>query len=136
MHRLWILVAVMASAAVFGAQTGSDKASQGKYLVEEVARCQDCHTQRLDTGELDRSKWLKGATLDFQPAKEIKRWHTTSPDLTPSGRLWQRWGEAALVNYLETAKTPKGGQSDRPMPTYTLKRADAEAIVEYLKTLK
>ncbi len=135
MHRLF-LVPLVLWPAVFCAETGTDKVSLGKYLVEEVARCQDCHTQRLETGELDRSKWLKGATLDIQPAKPVKNWHTTSPDLTSSGRLWQRWGEAALVNFLESGKTPKGGHSDPPMPTYTLKRADAEAIVEYLKTLK
>jgi hypothetical protein len=40
------------------------------------------------------------------------------------------------VKYLMTGLTPKGTPAGPPMPTYKLKEADAEAIVEYLKTLK
>ena len=113
-----------------------DRAAYGKYLVEEVAKCQDCHTPRLENGQPDKTKWMKGATLDFQPVNPVPRWHKTSPDITPSGRLWQRWGEPALLKYLQTGLTPKGTPADPPMPAYKLTPKDAEAVVEYLKTLK
>jgi mono/diheme cytochrome c family protein len=113
-----------------------DKVAYGKYLVEEVAKCQDCHTQKLENGELDKTRWLKGATLDFQPVNPVPRWHKTSPDITPAGRLWQRWGEPALLKYMQTGLTPKGTPADPPMPAYKLSQKDAEAVVEYLKTLK
>src|SRR2546426_669681 len=77
-----------------------DKAARGKYLVEEVARCQECHTPKTAEGEFDRERWLKGATLNIQPIEQVKGWHKTSPDLTPSGRLWQRWKEAGILNFL------------------------------------
>lgn len=112
------------------------KVEYGRYLVEEVAKCQDCHTPRLENGEFDKSKWLKGAVLDFQPMQPVKGWHKTSPDLTPSGRLWQRWGEAAILKYLQTGLTPKDKPADPPMPAYKLRPKDAQAMVEYLKTLK
>lgn len=115
---------------------GEKEIAYGKYLAEEVAKCQDCHTPKSATGELDKTKWLKGATLDFQPVTPIERWHKTSPDITPSGRLWQRWGEKAVLEYLQTGLTPKGKPADPPMPAYKLKKADAEAMLEYLKSLK
>src|SRR5579872_5775843 len=80
----------------------SDQTERGKYLVEEVAKCQDCHTPRGPDGQLDREKWLKGAVLDFQPMHEVKDWHKTSPDLLPGSRLWQRWGEKGITEFLKT----------------------------------
>ena len=114
-----------------------DKAARGKYLVEEVARCQECHTPKLPDGQFNKEKWLKGAVLNVQPIDPIKGWHKTSPDLTASGRLWQgRWGQAALVKLLSTGLGPGGNPADPPMPTYKMTQDDAEAVVEYLKSLK
>jgi|SRR5215469_11463291 len=115
----------------------ADKVARGKYLVEEVARCQECHTPRLPDAQFDKEKWLKGAVLNVQPIDPIKGWHKTSPDLTASGRLWQgRWGEAALIKLLSTGLGPGGNPADPPMPAYKMTRDDAEAVVIYLKSLK
>jgi mono/diheme cytochrome c family protein len=117
-------------------RAGEKEVQYGKYLVEEVAQCQRCHTPKLESGDLDKSKWLKGATLDIQPVDTIKDWHKTSPDLTPSGRLWQRWTEAGLLKFMVTGLGPKGNTADPPMPAYKLTQKDAEAVVAYLKSLK
>jgi len=115
----------------------ADKGARGKYLVEEVARCQECHTPKLPDGQFNREKWLKGAVLNVQPIDPIKGWHKTSPDLTASGRLWQgRWGQAALVKLLSTGSGTGGNPADPPMPAYKMTLDDAEAVVEYLKTLR
>lgn len=129
----YVAAAVLAGTVSFA---GEKEVAYGKYLLEEVAKCQECHTPKTATGELDKSKWLKGATLDFQPVTPIERWHKTSPDITPSSRLWQRWGEKAVLEYLQTGLTPKGKPADPPMPAYKLNKADAEAMLEYLKSLK
>ena len=121
------------SMVALSAQTNVER---GKYLAEELGKCQDCHTPRNTEGAADREKWLKGATLNIQPIEPVKGWHKTAPDLTPGGRLWQRWGEKGLVKFLETGLNPNGHPADPPMPTYKLKSDDAAAIVEYLKTLK
>ena len=133
MLRLLCLLCTLTTAAI---AADTDQVAHGKYLVEEVGKCQECHTPRADSGELDTTKWLKGATLDFAPTHDVKGWHKTSPDLTSAGRLFARWGEAGLVKFLETGTGPSGHPADAPMPTYKLKAADAEAIVAYLKTLK
>lgn len=115
----------------------ADKAARGKYLVEEVARCQECHTPRLSDGQFNKGKWLKGSVLNVQPIDPVNGWHKTSPDLTASGRLWQgRWGPAALVKLLSTGLGPGGNPADPLMPTYKMTQDDAEAVVEYLKSLQ
>lgn len=132
MWRGFLLTAVVSLAAA------ADPASiaRGKYLVEEVAQCGQCHTPKDDQGRLDRTRWLKGATLEVQPIGTIKNWHKTAPDLTPGSSLWKKWGEAAMLKYLETGLTPKGTLAGPPMPAYKLKREDAEAVIDYLKSLK
>lgn len=135
MHRSrYILIAALTlTPSLFAA---SDTVERGRYLVEEVAKCQMCHTPKLESGEYDKSKWLKGMTLDVQPIGTIKGWHKTSPDLTPSGRLFGRWKDEGLVKYLQTGLNPRGAAADPPMPAYKMKEEDAKAIVEYLKTLQ
>jgi mono/diheme cytochrome c family protein len=117
------------------AAAGSD-VEHGRYLVEYVAGCPDCHTPRLENGEFDKTRWLKGAMLDFQPIHPIPHWKAASPDITPSGPKWTRWGEAGFVRFLETGAWPDGDKADPPMPAYRLHARDAKAVGDYLKTLK
>jgi mono/diheme cytochrome c family protein len=113
-----------------------DAVSYGKYLVEEVAKCGDCHTPRKATGEFDEEKRLKGAPLDAPANCDVKNWAKVAPDLTSSGRLFSKWGERGMMKYLETGLNPQGTTSHPPMPAYKLRPHDAEAIVAYLRTLK
>ncbi len=140
-HRLALrlrLLALLATTLGVGMLPGQDaaKVARGKYLVEEVGKCQECHTPRLDNGEFDKTKWMKGAVLNFAPIKPVQGWHKTSPDLTPEGRLWERWTPDGIKKYMQTGLNPKGKPADAPMPTYKLTPEDADAVVEYLKTLK
>jgi mono/diheme cytochrome c family protein len=111
------------------------KVERGKYLVEEIGRCQECHTPRTETGEFDKSRWLKGATLIGVPPTPIADWHQKSPDLTSTSALWTRWGQDGFSKFLQTAKNPRGGKAGPPMPAYMLKAEDADAIAAYLKSL-
>ena len=98
----------------------SGKAARGKYLTEEVARCQECHTPKLPDGQFDKEKWMKGAVLNIQPIEPVKA----------------KWGELAFVKFLTTGNAPNGKPADAPMPTYKMSQDDAEAIVDYFKSLK
>lgn len=40
-----------------------------------------------------------------------------------------------MTRFLQTGLTPSGKQPQPPMPAYRFNRRDAEAVVEYLKTL-
>src|SRR5258706_8554796 len=132
--RSIVLIAV-AVPALLTAQNNAAVVARGKYLTEKVAVCQSCHTPQLESGELDKSKWMKGAEINIAPIKTIPKWHKTAPDLTPSGTLFKKWGPVALVKFLETGKGPSGNLADPPMPAFRLNHQDALAAVEYLKTL-
>jgi mono/diheme cytochrome c family protein len=126
-------LAVVATAlTIFGQDA---KVERGKYLVEEVGRCQECHTPKTETGEFDRSKWMKGSTLIGVPSAPVADWHQKSPDLTSTSALWTRWGQDGFSKFLQTAKNPRGGKAGPPMPAYMLKAEDADAIAAYLKSL-
>lgn len=133
-----VLLFSVATIALVAGRTSSAQdanAPSGKYLVEEVARCQECHTPKTDSGEFDKVKWLKGAKQSVAPIGQIPGWHAQSPDITSTSALWQRWGDDGLVKFLETASNPRGGKAGAPMPAYMLKHEDAVAIVAYLKSL-
>jgi hypothetical protein len=116
-------------------KTGGD-VEYGRYLVENVGLCVDCHTPRLDNGQLDKTRPLKGTMLDFQPVNPVPHWKAMSPDITTSGPKWAKWGAAGFVTFLESGEWPDRDTADPPMPAYHLHARDAQAIVDYLKTLK
>jgi mono/diheme cytochrome c family protein len=138
MRSTWILPAVAFSLITITTTLAAQdaKVERGKYLVEGVARCQECHTPRLENGDFNTAQWLKGATLIGVPSSPVADWHQKSPDITSTSALWQRWGDAGFSTFLQTAKNPRGGKAGPPMPAYTLKAEDADAIVAYLKSLK
>jgi mono/diheme cytochrome c family protein len=124
---------VIATTLTVSTQTAN--VERGKYLVEEIARCQECHTPRTETGEFDRSRWMKGTTLIGVPSTPVADWHQKSPDISSTSALWTRWGQEGFSKFLQTAKNPRGGKAGPPMPAYMLRAEDADAIAAYLKTL-
>ncbi len=68
----FLVIPFATAALALAADSSSDAVARGKYLVEEVGKCQECHTPRLETGEFDKTKWLQGADFNFQPIKDVK----------------------------------------------------------------
>ena len=105
--------------------------ARGKYIVEGVAGCGYCHTPRDENGNPDRAKWLAGAPVFYQPAQRVPGWPTTAPRLAglPPG------SEAEMITLLTTSVSRSGQPLRAPMPRFRMTRADAEAVVAYLKSL-
>jgi mono/diheme cytochrome c family protein len=102
---------------------------RGEYLVNQVARCGDCHTPRDDRGRLDPNRHLQGAAMWFTPKVRIGEWEDRAPDITRSGKAG-KWTEERMVRLLTGGK-----ESDPPMPAYKLEPADARAVAAYLRSL-
>ena len=134
MRYLLILTAITAFLPSAFAQDA--KVARGKYLVEEVARCPDCHTPKMQDGKFIKSQWMKGATLDFTPATPVPGWRSKSPDVTALSPLWKRWGDEGFAKFLQTGKGPRGNTPGAPMPSYNLTAEDADAVVAFLKTIQ
>lgn len=114
-----------ASAAAQAAQL-----ERGRYLVENVGLCADCHSPRNEKGAFIKEQWLKGAALPFQPTVPMP-W---SPAAPPIAGLPSMTSEQA-VHFLMTGERPDGSRPRPPMPEFKLNRADAEAMVAHLKSL-
>lgn len=104
---------------------------RGRYLVEEVAKCPECHTPRKPSGELDAAAWLRGAPIWIKPVAHIPNWADQAPALAglPS------FTEAQAEKVLEDGTGPNGEDLRPPMHIYHMAPADARAIVAYLKSL-
>lgn len=126
----WCLLPALTLPAV-SASAQADKIAHGKYLVERVAMCVDCHTPHTDKGELDKTKWLAGSELGFVPTHPMP-WANMAPPLAGL----PGWTETQMVKYMMTGVNNKGEFSRPPMPPYRLSQQDAEAVAAYLKSLK
>lgn len=102
---------------------------RGRYLVEALGHCAECHTPRNITGGLDRSRWMAGA-----PNPSGKG---NIPSIAP-GDL--DWSETDIAYYLETGLTPDydsaGGQMASVIANLGhLAPDDRAAIAAYIKAL-
>jgi mono/diheme cytochrome c family protein len=104
---------------------------RGRYLVEEVARCSECHTPRKPDGQLDGEAWLRGAPIWIKPVTPMANWADRAPALAGLPSLT----EAQAERVLEDGTGPNGEALRPPMCNYHLAPADARAIVAYLKSL-
>jgi mono/diheme cytochrome c family protein len=110
--------------------TASDVA-RGKYLVENVAMCGECHTPRTSDGNLDHARWLQGAPIAWLSPTHDPNWPLSAPRIggTPPAN------DADMIKLLTTGVWTTGNHLRLPMPQFRMDRADAEAVVAYLKSL-
>lgn len=122
-------IALMMAPAAAG-EKGS--VARGRYLVEQVGMCADCHSARDARGMIVKETNLRGAPIGFKPLAEMP-WADTAPPLAglPSG-----WTKAQVVTFLSTGKRADGSTARPPMPEYRLTKADAGAVADYLASLK
>lgn len=102
---------------------------RGRYIVEALAHCTECHTPRNALGGLDRARWLAGAPSPDGKGKV--------PNITPAKLTWS---EGEIFDYLTTGFTPEfdsvGGHMAHVVDNMAkLPEADVRAVVAYLKAV-
>lgn len=100
--------------------------TRGRYLVEALAHCGECHTPRNALGGLQRGAWLAGAT---DPSGKGR-----IPNITPAAL---EWSQEDVVAYLTTGFTPDydsvGGHMAHVVENMSrLPEGDRRAIATYL----
>ena len=105
------------------------EAARGRYLVEALGHCGECHTPRGALGAMDRSRWLAGV-----PGPEGRR---GTPNITPGGL---DWSEEEIVEYLTSGFTPDYDSAGGHMALVVsnlarLPEAERAAIAAYLKAV-
>jgi mono/diheme cytochrome c family protein len=104
---------------------------RGRYLVEDVAMCEECHTPRDAGGNLDESRRLQGAQIWIVPVHANPNWANNAPALAGFGGYSDEQGE----DVLEKGVGPNGEAIRQPMHIYHMNHADAQAIIAYLRSL-
>jgi len=123
-----VLFAVMRAAS---AAAPSSKLERGKYLVDQVALCGDCHTPHTEKGESIKEKYLKGSALFFKPTIPIPGWADKSPNIAGL----PGWEEEDAIKFFMTGLAYNELPGRPPMPQYRFNREDATAVVTYLRSL-
>src|ERR1700758_717984 len=74
------LAGVLAASPRRGAASPAP-AERGRYLVDGVAMCSECHTPRDARGLPDPSRYLQGAPIWITPVEERPDWANRAPAL-------------------------------------------------------
>jgi mono/diheme cytochrome c family protein len=111
---------------------GATAVEHGRYIVERVSMCFECHTPRNENGDLLRSDWLLGAPIPVSPPPfAAEGWAIRAPRIAGMPGYTEEQGVRLLTRGIDrTGKTLRP-----PMPPFRFSEADARAIVAYLKSL-
>jgi hypothetical protein len=148
--RRWVFCLLILLAAGIGASSLSSRESstpqaqkgataareqsqieRGRYLVEEVGKCSECHTPRDANGDLDNSRYLQGAPIWIMPVHPKSTWAMRAPALAGFEGFTEDQGEKIL----EKGLGPNGLTIQPPMHIYHMHHEDAQAIIAYLRSL-
>jgi mono/diheme cytochrome c family protein len=130
-----ILISLVAFAVPVSAQEKQTAQTalveRGKYIVESVAMCELCHTPRDEHGNPDRGRWLMGGPAQLRPSYPAATWAIVEPRIGggPPGT------DADFIKLLTTGIARTGVPPNPPMPPFRMTRADAEAVLAYLKSM-
>jgi mono/diheme cytochrome c family protein len=149
MNRRWLDAAVLSLAALAAAlvltprpgaakappaadaRARSGRVSRGKYLVEGVAMCGECHTPRDANGALDESRDQQGAPIWIVPVRPRPDWANRAPALAGL----RSYTDAQVEDVLEKGVGPNGLPIQAPMHVYAMSPDDARAVIAYLRSL-
>lgn len=103
---------------------------RGRYLVEAMGHCGECHTPRNPLGGLERDRWLAGAPVPGEATAKV-------PNITPAAL---DWSSEDIAYYLESGFTPEfdsvGGHMAAVVENYgQLPSEDRAAVAAYLKAV-
>jgi mono/diheme cytochrome c family protein len=120
-----------AAPAPKAAASASSPVARGKYIVTEVAKCQECHTPRDAEGNEDDSRWLQGSPIWIMPVHHTNNWGMNAPAIAGFLGFTDQDG----YKIFEQGIGPNGIAIRPPMHIYHMNHEDAVAVIAYLRSL-
>ena len=131
MKYVKLVLAGLALAA--GTAWAQSPLERGKYLVEGILTCGNCHTPRGPKGVLDKAKLHAGGPQVWDTAEYTVRPSNITPDAeTGIGR----WSAEDLKRSIRDGRRPNGEQLSPQMPYGFYKiftSSDLDAVVAYVR---
>ena len=133
--RVWgrLVVGGLVWLAAAGLAVAATPVERGRYLVEVLGACGNCHTPKGPTGDLPGQHLAGGFGLD----DALGRWVT--PNITPDPDTGLgRWTDDEIVRAIREGQGRDGKTLGPPMPFGLYRRlsdSDVKAMVAYLRTV-
>jgi mono/diheme cytochrome c family protein len=126
-------LALHSGLAAAQAKSGSDpRLARGKYLVEGIAACGNCHAERDPKGQVIAARGLSGGMVFDAPV-----FKAYAPNITPDPETGiGKWSDAQLGKAIREGVRPDGSIIGPPMPIEFLRNVsddDLAAIISYLR---
>jgi mono/diheme cytochrome c family protein len=132
LSRIAIFGLAALASALPNCASADDEIARGKYIVENVAKCTECHSPRGQSEELGKGLSLSGAKPDFKPITPNASWAESAPNI----RGIRGYNEEAAVTLFSRGIAKNYGELALPMPSYKMTQDDADAVYKYLKSLE
>jgi hypothetical protein len=126
-------VLVLAGVATVALASDTTQRERGRYIAHDVAMCVQCDTPRDETGALIAGQEFMGASFPVAAPSFIPEgaWCVTTPRIAGLPGFTD---DEAVEFFMNGARLGRH-QPKWPMPPFHLSRADAEAVVAYLRAL-
>jgi hypothetical protein len=113
-------------------QPSSGDIERGRYIVENVAMCGECHSSRDAQGNVIKETRFKGGPIPVSPP-----WTNTWANRAPRIAGLPGYTDELAVRLLtQGAISRKGTQLRLPMPRFHMNPADAMAVAAYLRSIQ
>lgn len=120
-----------ASASAAQAPTAlTGNVEHGRYIVEHVAMCVECHSSRDSRGNILPATRYMGGEIPFQPP--WGGWATRAPR---NAGLPGYTDETAMRLLTEGAIDRRGVQLKSPMPRFRMNPQDAADVIAFMRSL-
>ena len=104
---------------------------RGRYIVEHVAMCVECHSSRDSQGNILPETRYMGGEIPFRPPWPIE-WATRAPR---NAGLHGYTMETAMRLLTEGAIDRRGVQLKAPMPRFRMTPQDAADVIAFMRSL-
>ena len=134
-NRAVALGLMTASLTLAGSAQADALHDRGKYLMEGIVACGNCHTPKGPDGKALADRELAGGDAIDAPI-----FHAMPPNITPDPETGiGKWSDAQIINAIRNGKRPDGTLIGPPMPIAfyrDMSDNDVRAIVAYLRQVK
>jgi mono/diheme cytochrome c family protein len=133
MRGLIGLVSLCVLAGTVLSATAQDQVERGRYLVEVLGSCGNCHTPKGPQGDVPGKHLAKGFQLD----KDLGTWITPNITSDPDTGIG-RWTDDEIVQAIREGRGRDGKTLGPPMPFELYRHladSDVQAMVAYLRTV-
>ena len=113
------------------AQSIGGNVEHGRYLVENVAMCVECHSPRDSQGNIIESRKFDGAPVPVRPP-----WPNDWALIAPRNKGLPGYDDAQALRLLTEGAIGRDGRQLRPpMPRFHMTQQDAADVIAFMRSL-